>query len=163
MKTLTAATLAFLFAGCVTRGLEPIVLEGPELHPSLVTRKLPDVLGLHVDRKVLRGNPTRSSAPDFVEHITRASSQGRLSNQGIREALYALYRAEKDVGFYGLETAAIEDADRLEGIVRDIWAMNASLDRAKVHRRGKVIVIVWTDGVAPDCWAAVNRCIAERL
>ena len=53
-------------------------------------------------------------------------------------------------------------ADRLEGLLRGIWAKNASLDRARVHRGGKVLVVVWNDAVLA-CWEAVNAVVAERL
>jgi hypothetical protein len=67
------------------------------------------------------------------------------------------------VGFYGLEAASRADADRLESLLRGIWAHNASLDRARVHRGGKVLVVVWNDGVSASSWEAVNAVVVERL
>ncbi len=158
-----AASVGLRFAACGTSGLNPLVLDGHELHASLVTQQIDDVTRLHVPRAVLRDNPQLSTDAEFVEAIARSGSQGQLSGEGIRAALYALYRGESEVGFYGLETASTADANRLEGLLRGIWAKNASLDRARVHRRGKVLVVVWTDGVSTSCWEAVNAVVAERL
>jgi hypothetical protein len=85
------------------------------------------------------------------------------STAGVRAALYALYFGESEVGLYGLEAATPADADRLEGVLRGIWALNASLGRARVHRKGKVLVVAWNNGVSPSCWEAVNAGVAERL
>src|SRR5262245_18558665 len=70
---------------------------------------------------------------------------------------------ESDVGLYGLEAASPADADRLEGVLRGIWAYNESLGRARVHRKGKALVVVWNNGVSPSCWEAVNAGVVERL
>jgi hypothetical protein len=138
-----------------------LVLEGHELHNSLVTGELSEIR--HVPRSVVGGNPYLSDDPEFVEAIGRGSSQGRLDGKGVRLALYAFYGAESDLGFYGLEAASEADADRLEDALRGIWAMNVRLDRARVHRENLVLVVVWHDGVTLDCWEAVNSVIAERL
>jgi hypothetical protein len=144
-------------------GLRPLVLDGHELHATLVTQRIEDVLRLHVPRAVLRENPMLSTDADFVEAIARSGSQGRLGAEGIRAALYALYRGESEIGLYGLEAASTADADRREGLLREIWAHNASLDRARVHRRGKVLVVVWNNGVPASIWEAVNAVVVERL
>ena len=162
-KIFLAASVGLLFAGCGTSGLNPLVLAGHELHASLVTQQIDRVQRLHVPRAVLRDNPQLSTDAEFVEAIARGGSQGQLDGEGIRAALYALYRGESELGFYGLEAASTADADRRESLVRGIWAQNASLDRARVHRGGKVLVVVWTDGVSASCWEAVNAIVAERL
>jgi hypothetical protein len=55
------------------------------------------------------------------------------------------------------------DADRLERVLRGIWAHNDRLGRARVHRKGKVLVVAWNDAVSPSCWQAVNAEVVERL
>ena len=104
-----------------------------------------------------------SADPEFVEAVGRGSSQGRLDGKGVRLALYALYGAERDLGFYGLEAASQADVDRLEDALRGVWAHNVGLDRARVHRGNLALVVVWHDGVSLDCWEAVNSGIAQRL
>ena len=89
---------------------------------------------------------------------------GRLGREGIRSALYARYAAgEKEVGIYGLEVESDAAADQREEAVRAIWAHNGRLGRARVHRKGLVLVVVWHTGVSPECWKAVNTRIADRL
>jgi len=97
------------------------------------------------------GNPHVSTNAAFVTAIARSGSQGKLSGEGMRSALFAIYRGNSDLGFYGLEA------------VRNIWAHNVRLGLAQVHRKGLAIVVVWTDGVSPDCWEAVNARVVERL
>lgn len=63
---------------------------------------------------------------------------------------------ESEVGLYGLEAASPADANRIEGVLRGIWARNESLRRARVHRKGKVLVVVWNDGVSPSCEAETS-------
>lgn len=81
-----------------------------------------------------------STDPEFVDAVAHGPSQGRLGKAGIRAALYALYLhfGESDLGLYGVEAASAADADRLETAMRGIWAYNASLGRARVHRTGTV-------------------------
>ena len=155
--------LLFLLGGCAPSALDPLVVDGRELHASLVTRKLKDASRLHVARAVLRGNPYVSTDAEFVDAIAHSASQGRLGGEGIRAALYALYLCQSDLGLYGLEAASTADADRLEGALRGIWAYNESLGRARVHREGKVLVVVWHAGVSRSCWEAVNAGVVERL
>lgn len=161
--TFLVASLGLLLATGSTNGLSPLVLEGRELHPSLTTRKLDDHPIRHVPRSVLRENPQHSTDAEFVRAIASSGSQGKLSGEGIRSALYALYVGEAEVGFYGLEAASAADADRLEDALREIWSHNVSIDRARVHRGGSVLVVVWTDGVSPEIWKAVNAGVAQRL
>ena len=162
-KILLAALVGLLFAACETSELKPLVLDGHKLHASLVTQQIDDVPRLHVDRAVLRGNPQLSTDAKFIEAIARSGSQGRLGGEGVRAALYALYRGESEVGFYGLEAASTADADRLESLLREIWAHNASLDRARVHRGSKVVLVVWNDGVSASCWEATNAAVVDHL
>lgn len=153
----------FLLAGCAPSALGPLVVDGHELHASLVTRKLEDAARLHL-APVLRDNPYLSTEAEFVDVIARIASQGRLGGgEGVRAALYALYLGESEVGFYGLEAASPTDADRLEGVLRGIWAHNERLGRARVYREGKVLVVVWHNGVSRSCWEAVNAAVVERL
>ncbi len=163
MKTLLAGALGLLLTACATSELDPLVLDGHELHASLVTRQLDDASIRHVPRAVLRDNPHLSTEAAFVKAIAHSGSQGELGGEGIRAALYALYLGENELGFYGLEAKSTADANRLEGVLRGIWAHNARMDRARVHRGDKALVVVWTDGVSPTCWEAVNEGVAERL
>ena len=152
-----------LLTGSATSALRPLVVDGKALHASLVTRKLEDTQRLHVPRAVLRDNPYLSTDAEFVDAIAHGASQGQVGGQGIRAALYALYLGESELGLYGLEAASTAGADRLEGALRGIWAYNESLGRARVHREGKVLVVVWHGGVSPSCWEAVNAEVVKRL
>jgi len=51
----------------------------------------------------------------------------------------------------------------LEDTIRKIWSNNVRMGRAQVHRKGLVLVVVWTDGVSRECWEAVNAKVVERL
>ena len=156
--------LGFLIVACSTRGsgLDSLVLEGHELHASLKTRQMDDSVR-HVPRALIPENPHVSTNADFVAAIARNGSQGSLGRDGIRSALYALYREKNELGFYGLEAVSAADADRWEEALRKIWAHNGRMGRAQVHRKGLVLVVVWTDGVSPECWKAVNASKVERL
>ncbi len=158
-----AGYLGLLISAGATGGLSRLMVEGPELYPSLRTRELDGTPIRHVPGHLVRQNPQHSSDADFIEAIARSGSQGSLDGRGIHAALYALYVGEKELGFYGLEAGSATDADRLEEALRDIWAHNIGLDRARVHRGGLVLVVVWTDGVSAECWDAVNQGVAERL
>lgn len=156
--------LAFLIAAGSTRGsgLGSLVLEGHELHASLKTRQMDDSVR-HVPRALLPGNPHVSTNAAFVAAIATCASQGSLGREGVRSALYALYLGKKELGFYGLEAESAADANRLEDTIRKIWSHNVRLGRAQVHRKGLVLVVVWTDEVSPECWEAVNAKVVERL
>jgi hypothetical protein len=143
-------------------GLGSLVLEGHELHASLKTRQIDDSVR-HVPRALIPENPHVSTDAAFVAVIARNGSQGSLGREGIRAALYALYRERNELGFYGLEAVSAAEADRWEEALRKIWAHNVRLGIAQVHRQGLVLVVVWTDGVSPECWKAVNASIVERL
>ncbi len=162
VKSLLGSSLLVL-VGCASSPLTPLVVDGPELHASLVTRQLDDVSMLHVPREVLRDNPQLSTDAKFVEVIAAAASQGQLSKDGIRAALYSLYLGEGQLGLYGLEAASTADADRRERAMREIWAYGEGLGRMRVHREGKVLVVVWHDGVSPSCWEAVNARVTQLL
>jgi hypothetical protein len=163
MLSVIVATAALQFAVLLPAGLERLVLEGPELHPSLTTRSLADDPIRHVPGQLVRQNPQLSAEAGFVRAITAAGSQGNLAADGVIAALFALYAVEKELGFYGLEASTTADASRLEAELRRIWAHNVSLDRARVHRADRVLLVVWTDGVPPEVWQAVNGGVAERL
>lgn len=158
-----AGLLVVFLAAFSADGLEPLVLDGHELHPSLTTPRIDDRPTRHVSRDVLLANPQLSSDEAFIRAIASSGSQGNLGGEGIVAALYALYVGEKDVGLYGLQAASTEDADRLERALREIWSHNVSIDRAQIHRAGRVLVIVWTDGLAPEAWEAVNEMVDKRL
>lgn len=162
-KSLVIGVLCLAIAASSTSELAPLVLEGHELHSSLVARELGESSIRHVPRAVVKGNPYLSADSEFIEAIARSGSQGRLDGKGVSFALYALYGAERDLGFYGLEAASEADADRLEDALREVWAHNVRIDRARVHRGKLGLVVVWHDGVPLDCWKAVNSGIAERL
>jgi len=157
--------LGFLLAASATSGsgLDCLVLEGHELHPSLLTRQLDSIRDLPPG-VVPPQNPQLSSDDNFVQAIAHSSSQGRLGREGIRSALYARYAAgERDLGIYGLEVKSDADADQRENALREIWAQNGRRDLARVHRKGLMLVVGWHSGVSPECWQAVNARLVERL
>lgn len=164
MSTRLVLVVSVLLAsGGPPSALSPLLVEGPQLHSSLVTRKVEDAAKLHL-APVLRANPQLSTDAAFVDVLARISSQGRLgSGEGVRAALYAFYLGESELGLYGLEAASPANADRLEVVLRDIWAHNEGLGRARVHRGGKVLVVAWHNGVSASCWEAVNAAVAKRL
>lgn len=147
----------------VASGLTPLILEGHELHPSLMTRRLDDKAVRHVPRSLIQRNPQHSTDVEFIKAIARSGSQGKLGGEGIRSALYALYLGDNELGFYGLEAASAADADRLEDVLRSTWSHNEKLGIARVHRGDMVLVVVWTDGVSPETWEAVNATVGDRL
>ncbi|MBI5362799.1 MAG: hypothetical protein HZA53_06440 [Planctomycetes bacterium] len=160
-KALLGTSLGLFLAACATSGLHPLLLDGHELHVSLAPKQLDGAN--HGVPAGVRRNPHFSTDPEVVESIARNASQGQLGGDGISAALYALYQGESELGIYGLEAAPTVDADRLEGILRGIWAYNVGKDLARVHRGGPVFVVVWNDGVSPACWQAVNDCLVARL
>lgn len=164
IKMFIVAIIGFLTTACsTTAGLSSLLLEGPELHSSLTTQNIKDNTPRHVSRSVLRTNPQHSTDTDFVKAIARSGSQGNLNEEGIRSALYAVYLGHRELGFYGVEAASADDADRWEKSIRKIWAHNNSINRAQVHRSGLALVVVWTDGVPLEVWQTVNARVAERL
>ncbi len=162
-KQLVSVVLVLSLAACSRSGLRPLILDGHELHPALTTPKIGDQPVRHVPRQVLLENPQHSTDADFIRAIASSGSQGKLGGEVIRSALYALYVDDGDVGLYGLEAASKADADWLEDALREIWSHNVSINRAQVHRGGLVLVVVWTDGVSPQVWEAVNAGVAARL
>jgi hypothetical protein len=164
MKNLSLL-LGFLLAASSTSGsgLNSLALEGHKLHASLRTPRLDSFRDLPPG-VVPPKNPQLSSDDKFVQAIAHSSSQGRLGREGVRSALYARYAAgEKEVGIYGLEVKPDAAADQREEALRAIWAYNVRLNRARVHRKGSVLVVVWHSGVSSECWEAVNASIADRL
>ena len=141
-----------------------MVFEGSELHPSLRTRKA-DEPAWHVRSGfVLPRNPCVSSDAEFVETISRSSSQGRIPSSGVQSALYAAYDAdEKRVLLRGLEAASDHDAGWREAALRSIWAVNVRGGNIRVHRKGTLLVVVWHQGLSPESWEAVNASVAKKL
>lgn len=160
---IVATAVALLAGPSLSEGLNQLLIEGPELHASPETRSLTESPPRHVPAGLIQWNPQLSADAAFIRAIAASGSQGQLGPEGIAAALYAIYAVEKELGFYGLEASSLADADRLETALRGIWAHNASLDRAQVHRAGKALVVVWTDGVPPEVWRAVNVGVSERL
>lgn len=156
--------LGLLIAACSMwgSGLDSLMLEGSELYASLRTRQIDDS-DQHMPRALVPGNPHVSTNAAFVAAVVRNASRSSLGTKGIHSALYALYREANDLGFCGLEAESAADADRWEDAVRKIWARNVLLGLAEVHRKGLVIVLVWTQGVSPECWEAANAKVVERL
>lgn len=143
--------------------LGSLAVDGRELHPSLRTPRLDAVRDLPAG-VAPADNPQRSGDDAFVRAIARNSSQGRLGSEGVRSALYARYAAgDQEVGVYGLAVEPGPAADRRENALREIWAYNDRVGRARVHRNGSALVVVWHSGVTPECWEAVNTVIAARL
>ena len=143
--------------------LHCLLLEGHELHTSLRISQLDSLQDLPTNAE-LPGNPHLSTENAFVDAIAHGGSQGRLGPEGIRSALYAHYTTgENEVGMYGLEAKSFADADRREKEVREIWAYGASLDRAHVQRKDLVIIVIWNDGVSPECWESVKAKLEQRL
>jgi hypothetical protein len=144
-------------------GLESLVLEGHELHASLRTRQIDEPSRHLLPGALPPGNPHLSADAGFVEAIARGQSQGTLGREGIRSVLYALYVGEKELGFYGVEAESVAEANRRENAVRRIMAHNVGLGIARVYRAGLVLLVVWHDGVSPECWSSVNARVIERL
>lgn len=163
-KTILIASLCLVLGACTTSPLRPLVVDGHDLHPSLVPKPL-DGANHGVPRGV-RDNPHFSTDVEVVQSIARYASQGQFDGDGIRAALYALYQCDREVGFYALEAASKGDADRLEGRLREIWTYNVNEGLSRVHRGGegeRVLVVVWNDAVSLACWQAVNDGLVERL
>ena len=146
------------------RGLASLVFEGHELHASLRTRQ-PDDPHRHLPPGLPPGNPHLSTDAAFVEAIAHNASQGLLGGEGILSVLYALYvgGGERELGFYGVEAESVAEANRREDVMREILANNVRIDRMRVHRAGLVLLVVWHDGVSPECWSSVNARVVERL
>ncbi len=185
---LITATLILFSAACLSGGLNSLALKAGEIHPLLATRSLDSQSIRHISLSILQENPQHSADVEFIEAILGGSSQGRLGKNNIHladvefiesivssgshdsfgkynihSALFALYYAEKDVGFYGLEAKNTQDADRLEVVLRETWSNNVSLDRARVHRKGLILMVIWHDGVSREVWDAVNISVSKQL
>lgn len=145
-----------------SNNLDALLIEGPELHPTLQTvtpgkiRNLP----AGVDFKI---NPEVSDNPSFIRGVARGGSQGRLDGSGMVAALYARYSdGSSDIGFYGLAAETEQLATERELVLRDIWAHNNGLDRTHVYRKDKVLLVVWiwSKGELPESWQAVKQWAA---
>lgn len=146
------------------QGLGILVFEGAELHPELKTRVISKEQPIrHVPPHLVPQNPYISTGFSFVQAIARSGSQGRLDGTGIESALFALYVHEKELGFYGFEVKTIADADRLEAELREIWKHNISINRAKIYRKHKVLLVIWSDGVPVAVWESVNAKLKARI
>lgn len=156
-------SLAIEQTAAESAGLSALMMEGSEIHPSLFTPQLGDAPLRHLPAGVVKHNPEISREAEFVNAIARSGSQGNLDAQGVHSALFALYRAKKDVGLYGLEADSEADANRREAALRKIWSHNVSIQRAQIHRQGLRLVVAWHDGVAPEVWDAVNAAVEGRL
>lgn len=143
--------------------LEALILDGKQLHNTLRNRPMDDTVRHLPAGMTMPSNPYVSTDAEFVRAIAGASSQGRLRENGIRAVLYSLYIDEKELGFYGLEAMTLQDANQREAQLREVWSVNASFNRARVHREGVVVLVIWTDGVSEDCWKAVNETVSDRL
>ena len=147
----------------VETALSSLILDGPELHESLRTRKMDSMRDLPTGI-VSPGNPYLSADDEFVQAVARGGSQGRLGKDGIRTALFARYSTgENELGFYGLEAESETHADEREKALHEIWAHNGRHGRSRVHRKGLILLVVWHDDVSPECWESVNATVVERL
>lgn len=144
-------------------GLSCIDLQGPELHDSLRTKDLSGAKDLPTG-VVSRENPQLSSESEFVKAVAGGGSQGRLGQVGMRAALFARYSTDShELGFYGLEALTQSAADDREKALREIWAHNASFGRSRVHRQGRILLVIWHNGVTPECWESVNAVVVRKL
>ena len=143
---------------------KPMVLEGRELLPSLRTRQADEPVWHLRSDSVLPTNPCVSTNAEFVERISRSSSQGQLPRDGVQSALYAAYGDEEQrVLLRGLEATSDDDASSREAALRSIWRVNMRHGNIRVHRKGKLLVVVWHQGLSPESWEAVNSSLAKRL
>lgn len=146
-----------------TPSLTSLMIDGEDLHDSLRTQEIDTIRDIPKNAE-LPQNPYLSSDDEFVEAIARGGSQGRLDSEGIRTAFYARYKTEdNEVGIYGLEAKTKADAAQREKAAREIWAHNASFNRAHVLRKDLILVVIWHDGVSPECWEAVKAGVKEKL
>ena len=142
-----------------THTLKALLIEGPELHPTLQTVTPGKIHNLPagVDFKI---NPEVSDNPLFIHGVARGGSQGRLDGSGMLAALYARYSdGSSDIGFYGLQAQTEQLATEREQALRDIWAHNNRLDRTHVYRKDNVLLVVWiwSKGELPEAWLAVKQ------
>lgn len=144
--------------------LAALILEGHELDSCLTAHRTDEPIRHLPPGMVLRRNPYASTDSAFVEAVSRSASMGRIPREGVLSALYASYRSENGIVILrGLEAASRLDADWREAALRNTWAHNESLNRATVHRKGMLLVVVWHLGLTPERWASLNERLAERL
>ena len=154
------APLAML-ASCAAPGLERVLLDASELHPSLSNR--PIAKANHGVPFGVRSTPHLTTDPKGIDSIAGFSSQGQLDGDGLCAGLWTALQSDREVGYYGLQCTTDAHADEREARLREIWAFNVRQDRARVHRHGKTVLVVWHDGVTPACWRTVNDVLAARL
>lgn len=157
------AVFTLFSANCWSVELKSLIIQAKDIHPLLETQQLSRESIRHISFDVLHDNPQYSEDIKFVNAIARSSSQGKLNGKNIRSALYALYNAGKDLGFYGLDTKNNRDAEQLEIKLRKIWSHNISIGRANVYRKGTVLVVIWHDGATKDVWKAINTKVLNTL
>lgn len=143
--------------------LNSLLLQANEMHPSLETRAFTRDSIRHVSFDVLQANPQHAHNSKFIKAVARSGSQGQLNGENMLSALYALYHAQEDLGFYGFEASTTQFADQFEATLRKIWAHNVSIGRANVYRNDTVLVVIWHDGVTLDVWNAVNAKVVSVL
>lgn len=151
----------FVLASCAAPGLERVMLEASELHPSLSDRPL-----AHANHGVpfgVRSTPHLTTDPKGIDSIAGFSSQGRLDGDGLCAGLWTALQTDRELGYYGLQCATDAHADEREARLREIWKFNVRHERARVHRNGRLLLVVWHDGVDPACWNAVNDVLVARL
>lgn len=142
-----------------THRLESLLIEGPELHPTLHT-VLPGNIHNLPGGVEFAINPEVSADQVFVNGVARGGSQGRLDGKGMAAALYARYSdGTSDIGFYGLQAETEALAVTREQALREIWAHNQRLDRTHVYRKDNVLLVVWiwSKGELPAAWRAVKH------
>gem|GEM_PF-4266669 len=145
--------------------LYSLIFEGHELHASLTTCGT-EQPARHMSRAmVLPTNPYISTDGEFVEAVAGSTSMGRRrTRDGFRSALYACYGNKKGIVLLrGLEAESAIDADWRETALRKIWDHNVKVNRAMVHRKGLLLVVVWHEGLSLEHWNAVNRNVTARL
>jgi len=147
----------------IVGNLALVFMQGKDLHPSLKTGDPSTGEVRDLSGPEIKYNPQLDSDPAFVEVVARSSTHGKHPARGLSSALYARYLGESEIGFYGLEASSKADADWWETTTRAIWAKNAGLGRARVHRAGLIVLVVWNDGTSEDIWEAVNGVVVQRM
>ena len=163
--------LCCLFVGCNRQTDQPrigitlndFLMDGSELGPSINNHSIDSLRHLPPEMSIPR-NPHHSTDERFVLAISGSSSQGQLTSDGICAALYAHYEADGiDVGIYGLEATTMGVANDREKRLKEIWAKNIDLDRARLHRKDLHLILTWHDGVSVESWDAINNEVVSRL
>ncbi|MDX1678374.1 hypothetical protein [Arsukibacterium sp.] len=165
-KLISAALIAsvtLLLGACAGTKLDRLLFKGPELHPALSAPSQTKTPRHELAQIGVTQNPQHSTAPAFIKAVARLASRGQLTGQGIHSALYAHYYADHNLELYGFAAESGSDADRIEQALRLSWAEDISLERARVYRDDRLLLVIWTDGITAEVWQAVNSKVAERL